>query len=78
MSFELWDTDSGNLVEAFDDQNSALVAARELIAANRDVYPAMLTLLAIDERGALSTLASGEALGDMAATASQRGGRRSR
>jgi hypothetical protein len=67
VSCELWDTDSGNLVETFDDQVAALVAARELIAVNADVYPAMLTLLAIDERGTLSTVAAGDALGQLAA-----------
>ena len=63
MSYELWDTDTGNLVEAFDDETSALIAARELIAVNTGVYPAMLTLLAVGKQGELSTIASGEALG---------------
>ena len=63
MSYELWDTDTGNLVEAFEDEMSALIAARELIAINSDVYPAMLTLLAISNQGDLSTIASGDVLG---------------
>lgn len=55
MSYELWDTETGNLVEAFEDEPSALRAARELIALNSDVYPEMLTLLAVSQRGERAT-----------------------
>jgi hypothetical protein len=78
MSFELWDTDTGNLIEAFDDEVSALIAARELIGLNADVYPTMLTLLAVDERGELSTVASGDDLGARANAATSRDRRLSR
>ena len=78
MSYELWDTDTGSLVEAFDDQTAALTAARELIAVNDDVYPSMLTLLAVDEGGNLRTVASGETLERMAASDSSPGDRLSR
>ena len=78
MSYELWDTDTGNLVEAFADESSALTAARELIALNSDVYPAMLTLLAIDAQGQLSTVASGDTLGSLADTTTEPGHRQSR
>lgn len=67
MSYELWDTETGNLVEAFEDESAALSATRELIALNADVYPAMLTLLAVGERGELHTIAAGDDLGVLAA-----------
>jgi hypothetical protein len=54
------------------------MAIRELIAVNTGVYPARLTLLAIDELGALSTIASGDDLGHLAATTDRPGGRQSR
>ena len=77
MGYELWDTETGNLVEAFDDESTALRATRELIAVNRDVYPEMLTLLLIGDRGELATVASGDALGVLAASISDGGARRS-
>jgi hypothetical protein len=63
MSYELWDTETGNLVEAFDSEMDAVSAARELIGLNTDVYPAMLTLLSVNERGELTTVAAGDDLG---------------
>jgi hypothetical protein len=77
MSYELWDTETGNLVETFEDQASALRAARELIALNADVYPGVLTLLAVDERGELATVASGAAPGALATSIADGGARRS-
>ncbi len=78
MTYELWDTETGNLVESFGDDGEALRAAGELIALNPDVYPAALTLLSVDERGELGTVASGDALGTLAASPAHEGERRSR
>ena len=77
MSYELWDTETGNLVEAFEDKSTALRATRELIALNRDAYPEMLTLLVVGDRGELATVASGDALGVLAASISDGDARRS-
>ena len=77
MSYELWDIETGNLVEAFEDEASAIQAARELIAVNADVYPSMLTLLAVDERGELATVAAGNDLGNLVASAPDHDARRS-
>ena len=77
MSYELWDIETGKLVEAFEDESSALRAARELIALNSDVYPEMLTLLAVSQRGELATVAAGDALGVLAASVADGGARRS-
>ena len=67
MTYELWDTETGNLVEAFEDEASAVHAARELIALNPDAYPSLLTLLSIGTNGELETVASGDALGALVA-----------
>lgn len=68
MTYELWDTETGNLVEAFADEATALHAARELIELNPDVYPSLLTLLSVGTNGELETVASGDALGALAAS----------
>ncbi len=68
MTYELWDTETGNLVEAFDDEATALHAARELILLNPDAYPSLLTLLSVGTDGKLETVASGGALGARAAS----------
>jgi hypothetical protein len=77
MTYELWDTETGNLVEAFDSEAEALVATRELIVLNADVYPQMLTLLSVDPRGQLVTVATGDNLGAMASSVAAREARRS-
>lgn len=66
MTYELWDTETGNLVEAIADEATALQAAPELIALNPDAYPSLLTLLSIGANGELGTVASGDALGALA------------
>ncbi|MFN8636416.1 MAG: hypothetical protein U0893_21420 [Chloroflexota bacterium] len=76
MSYELWDTETGNLVEAFEDKRDALRAASELIALNSDVYPAMLTLISVSDSGELATVAAGSDLGAIAATGLDGGARR--
>jgi hypothetical protein len=68
MTYELWDTETGNLVEAFDDEVTALNAARELIALNPDAYPSLLTLLSVGANGELETVASGGEIGVLAAS----------
>ncbi|MFN8522626.1 MAG: hypothetical protein U0821_05905 [Chloroflexota bacterium] len=37
VNYELWDTETGNLVEALPSEADALLAARELVAMNADV-----------------------------------------
>lgn len=76
MTYELWDVESGNLVEAFADKGEALHAAHELIVLNAPVYPAALTLLAVDTKGELTTVAEGEALATLVADAQEQQARR--
>ena len=44
MCYELWDTESGNLVEDFADEHKALAAVREYTALNAPAYPGALAL----------------------------------
>lgn len=71
MTYELWDTETGNLVDAFEAEEDALVAAAELILANTTAYPTALTLLRVADDGSISTVAEQEpvaALAKQAAT----------
>lgn len=63
MVYELWDTDSFNLIDEFETESAAIEAARELIDANRSVYPEALALACGDARETI-WLASGRALLD--------------
>lgn len=78
MSYELWDTETGNLVDAFDNDAEALRAAGELMTLNPDVYPEMLTLLSVSDRGELATVAAGGELGTLVQSALDGGVRRTR
>ena len=44
MPYELWDTETRNIVNTFESEAEALQAARELIALNSPVYPGALAL----------------------------------
>jgi hypothetical protein len=60
--YELWDTESRNLLYSFGTEPEALEAARELIALNPGSYPGALALTAVDTEGRMMTLALGEGL----------------
>jgi hypothetical protein len=62
MWYELWDTESRNLVYSFETEPEALDAARELIRLNPSAYPAALALTRVDDGGRMMTVAMGEAL----------------
>ena len=66
MNYELWDTETRNLVEDFETEAAALDAARELIALNAPSYPAALALACPDDDGRATWLAEGA---DLAARA---------
>jgi hypothetical protein len=51
MHWELWDTESGNLVEDFDTEAEALQGVRELLAVNRADYIDFLVLGAMYDEG---------------------------
>ena len=62
MTFELWDTETRNLVETFATEDEALAAVRELVAVNADVYPAALALALEDDDGETTVIARGHQL----------------
>jgi hypothetical protein len=51
MHLELWDTQTGNLIETFADEQEALSAVRELTKVNQQAYPTALELVCEDPDG---------------------------
>jgi hypothetical protein len=62
VSYELWDTETRNIVETFASEADALTAARELIAVNAPAYPGALALVFEDDEGETTFIARGAAL----------------
>ena len=76
MYYELWDIDTRNLVEDFDDEGEALAAAAEYIELNPSMYPANLALARGNDDGTTTWLAHGAALGQRIAEYRARTGSR--
>jgi hypothetical protein len=68
MSYELWDTETRNLIETFESETDALEAARQLMAVNGSVYPAALAIAFEDDQGETRLLGSGPELQRLAQT----------
>ena len=49
MFFELWDTETRNLLYDFDSLDEALEAARQLVSLNPGVYPDKLALAEVND-----------------------------
>jgi len=62
MSYELWDTETRNIVETFESEAEALQAARELIVLNARAYPGALALVFEDDEGETTLIARGAGL----------------
>jgi hypothetical protein len=62
MYFELWDTETRNLLYDFETLDEALDAARTLAAPNVGVYPAKMALARVDDDTKTTWLAVGESL----------------
>jgi hypothetical protein len=62
VGYELWDTETRNLVETFESEADALEAVRELVALNRAVYPGALALVFENDEGRSTLIAKGSAL----------------
>ena len=62
MSYELWDTETRNIVETFESEAEALQAARELIVVNAQAYPGALALVFEDDEGETTLIARGAGL----------------
>ena len=75
--YELWDTESGNLLDDFDSEAQALETVRELIVLNGSDSTDALALTRVDVNGRTTTLAMGEALAARAGSAESQQGRAS-
>ncbi len=62
MSYELWDTETRNIIDHFESEADALLAARELVALNPSAYPGALALIFEDGAGESILLARGAGL----------------
>jgi hypothetical protein len=63
-TFELWNSESGNLVGSFATEAMALAAIREAIRRNGEGYGELLVLGSEDSRGNSKVIASGRQLVD--------------
>jgi hypothetical protein len=66
MTFQVWETESANLVGSYATEDAALAIVRRAIDAHGREAVATLLLLREDERGRLAKIAEGTALGDLA------------
>jgi hypothetical protein len=64
--FEIWDTESRNLLGDFDSEDAALALVRDILATNGAEIASTLALVSEDTRGRLKTLAYGTELLEMA------------
>ena len=59
VSYELWDTETRNIVGTFEFECEAREAARDLIALNAPAYPGALALVIEDDDGETTLIAFG-------------------
>jgi hypothetical protein len=62
MAYELWDTDSGNLIHSYPTLDEALSLVRSAVASNGRRSVAQWALVSVAEDGTLDTIAAGSAL----------------
>lgn len=62
MAYELWDTESGNLLGAYTTEATALAVVRQAINEHGSAYVATLALAYESPSGATTTIAEGTAL----------------
>jgi len=73
--YELWDTESRNLLDDFDTEAEALEVVRALIGLNGPDSTDALALTCVDVHGRMTTLAMGVALATRAEAARTEHGR---
>jgi hypothetical protein len=71
MTYELWNTRSGNAIGDFDSEAEALAVVRQAIAQHGRAYADMLLLGCEDSKGRSKEIASGQALADRAEAAAR-------
>jgi hypothetical protein len=67
--YELWDTESRNLLDDFDTEADALRAVASLVALNGPSCTNALALTLVRRDGRMTTLAMGDTLAALAASA---------
>ncbi len=66
MTYELWDTESRNLIGEFDSEPDALAAVLEAVVFNGEQSAATFTLLGADDNGTVKGIAGGTKLIELA------------
>ena len=62
MTYDLWDVESGNIVNTYETEAEALAVVRELLRQNGDGYASALSLGYEDRGGRMGLVAEGAAL----------------
>lgn len=75
LGYELWDTESRNLLDDFDTEAEALEAVRALTSLNGAGCTGSLALTRVDADGRMTTMAMGDALAMRAEAARTKRGR---
>ncbi len=66
MFYELWDVQSGNIINTYDTEEQALNVVRELLNLNGSEYAAALSLAFEDDDEATTLIAEGAKLAERA------------
>jgi hypothetical protein len=66
MTFQLWESESANLVGSYETEDAALVVVRKAIEKHGRDAVETIVLLREGARGRLATIAEGAALADRA------------
>jgi hypothetical protein len=66
MTFQLWDTESANLVGSYASEDAALAVVQKAVEVHGPAAVASLLLLQESARGRLKRIAEGSALVDLA------------
>jgi hypothetical protein len=70
MSYDLWDVESGNIVNTFETEHDALAVVRTLLDLNGPEYVQALSLGYEDDDGSMRIVAEGDRLASMLAESS--------
>ena len=68
MAYDLWDVESGNIVNTFDTEREALSVVRTLLSLNGQGYAGALSLGYEDDDGSMRIVAEGDELATRAAS----------
>ena len=62
MTYELWETQTGNLVASFSREQDAMALVRDAVATHGEAYVRSLALVSEDETGHSATIAVADQL----------------